>query len=471
MADDKKDKKPEVDLKDASASEVLDVMKDLVVDFRDYRAEEEKRETQMEAVQARLVELELDTRRKSIFEVTGGRAVETKEDFHKVMGEPTKDERLQKLQVLNDDLLLTHAILMGHRDVTTPYAGVKSLNLWRDWNRATTDFGKAMDTATATEGAEWVPTGLSAELQRMIDLNLRVAGLHRTLPMPTNPYKLPILTGHATSYLAAEQLTDTPTNITASQPATKDVTFDAVKPAGRILWSGEVSEDSIVPMLPFLREEVGVAIARGIEKACIDGQPSGTIDTGDAPGATDVRSAWDGYRKYAETNSTVKYDMATDFDLEGFTTLRQKMGKTGVLPADLAWVPSVSVYFQMLNLKDANNNPVVVPVYAYGPQATAVTGELGALQGIPIVTSEFVREDLNADGIYDGVTETQTAVILVHRPSWAFGNRRELKVMASDIPYMEADVMVIVGHTRLDLQSLFPFATQVACSLGYNIAS
>lgn len=470
MADDKK-KKPEVDLSNASAGEVLDVMKDLVNDIRDFRAEQEKGESQIEAVQARLIELELDGRRKSIFDVTGGRAVETKEDFQKLMDEPTKDERLQRVQELNDDLLLTHAVLMGHRDVSAPYAGIKSLNLWRDWNRATTDFGKAMDTATATEGAEWIPTGLSAELQRMVDLNLRVAGLHRTIPMPTNPYKLPILTGHATSYLAAEQLTDTPTNITASQPATKDVIFDAVKLAGRILWSGEINEDSIVPMLPFLREELAIAVARGIEHACIDGQPGGTIDTGDAPGATDVRSAWDGYRKYAQTNSAVKYDMAADFDIEGFTTLRKKLGKTGVIPSDLAWIPSVSVFFQMLNLKDANNNPVVVPAYAYGPQATAITGELGSLQGIPVVPSEFVREDLNVTGIYDGVTETQTIVILVHRPSWAFGNKRELKVMASDIPYMEADVMVIVAHSRLDLQPLFPYATQVACSVGYNIAS
>jgi HK97 family phage major capsid protein len=381
-----------------------------------------------------------------------------------------EDGRVKELQKLNDDLLIVNAVCSA--DKSGNYGGIKSLGMFTEFTEVKDDFAKAMDTATAGQGLEWVPSTLSGDLQSIIDINLQVAGLHNSYNMPAPEHKLPIKLTHATGYKAAQTTdADSPAKIPKSTVGTDDVTFTAVKVAGRVVWTGEQDQDSVVPMLPMLRTEIPIAVARAIETGTINGQPAGTIDSGDVPGATDARALWDGYRKYAETNSAVKYDMAADFDIEGFTTLRKKLSKTGLVPAQLAWVVSASAYFQMLTLKDTNNNPVVVPAYAYGPMATAISGELGRLQGIPVIPSEFVREDLNATGIYDGITETKTAVLLVHRDSWLYGTRKELTVEASPEPYFESGDLVIRGIARMDFNPLFPYANQRACSLGYNIAS
>lgn len=411
-----------------------------------------------------------DARSQSRMEFPAG--AETKRLFKTggykaLMDNPCEDDRVKELQRLNDDVCIVHGICAaGPR-----YGGMKSLGgLWSEFESARDDFSKAMDTATTGEGLEWMPSMLSTQLQSVVELNLRVAGLHRSFPMPAPEYKLPLKIAHSIGYKAAETTNaDSPNKIPKSVVGTDDITYTAVKVAGRIVWSGEMDYDSVVPMLPLLREDIPIAIARAIETATINGQPGGTIDTGDAPGATDARALWDGYRKYAEVNTGVKLDMGAIFTIDGFTALRKKLGPWGMVPADLAWLVSTAVYYAMLTLVDASGNPVVVPAYAYGPEATAITGELGRLQGIPVIPSEFVREDLNATGIHDGTTETKTVAGLIHRPSWMYGTRKELTIEASPEPYFESDALVIRGIARMDLKPLFPYANQRAFALGYNI--
>lgn len=389
--------------------------------------------------------------------------------YKALMDNPCEAEQVKELQRLNDDLCIVHAVCAA--GPAGSYGGMKSLGgLWSEFETARDDFAKAMDTATTGEGLEWIPSMLSTQLQSVVDMNLRVAGLHRSFPMPAPEYKLPLRIAHSVGYKAAQTLdADSPNKIPKSVVGTDDITYTAVKVAGRIVWSGEMDYDSVVPMLPLLREDIPIAIARAIETGTINGQPGGTIDSGDAPGATDARMLWDGYRKYAETNSAVKLDMGAIFTIDGFTALRKKLGSWGMVPSDLAWLVSTAVYYAMLTLVDASGNPVVVPAYAYGPEATAITGELGRLQGIPVIPSEFVREDLNATGIYDGVTETKTVAGLIHRPSWMYGTRKELTIEASPEPYFESDALVIRGIARMDLKPLFPYANQRAFALGYNI--
>ena len=413
-----------------------------------------------------------DARSQSRMEFPAG--AETKRLFKTggykaLMDNPCEDDRIKELQRLNDDLCIVHGVCAAAPAGT--YGGIKSLGgLWSDFETARDDFSKAMDTATTGEGLEWIPSMLSTQLQSVVELNLRVAGLHRSFPMPAPEYKLPLKIAHSIGYKAAQTTdADNPNKIPKSVVGTDDITYTAVKVAGRIVWSGEMDYDSVMPMLPLLREDIPIAIARAIETATINGQPGGTIDTGDAPGATDARALWDGYRKYAEVNSDVKLDMGAIFTIDGFTALRKKLGSWGMVPADLAWLVSTAVYYAMLTLVDASGNPVVVPAYAYGPEATAITGELGRLQGIPVIPSEFVREDLNTTGIFDDTTKTKTVAGLIHRPSWMYGTRKELTIEASKEPYFESDALVIRGIARMDLKPLFPYANQRAFALGYNI--
>ncbi len=338
----------------------------------------------------------------------------------------------------------------------------RSLKMWGEFAREASELRKAMDAATSEEGLEWIPTGFSRELIRKVKLALKVATLHGRFVMPTNPFKLPIDGADATAYLTAESTSDTATKITASTPGTKNVTFDAVKLACRVLVSTELEEDSVVAILPLLRDKIVQALAEAQENATINGDTAGTHQDSDVTSAADVRKAWDGYRKLALASA--KVDCST-FDISNLRAIRAAMGKYGVNPNNLAWIAGISVFNKMLGLEE------VVTADKYGSNATILTGELAKLDGIPVIVSEFVREDLNASGAHDGTTTDRTVLPLVYRPAFLYGDRRNITLRVSHELYMETDQDVAIATQRLDFQPVQDAIVEAVVGLGYNIAS
>ena len=358
-----------------------------------------------------------------------------------------------ELQARADDVYLASKLL--RRDP-------RSLKMWSEFAREASALRKAMDTATSEEGLEWIPTGFSSELVRKVKLALKVAALSGRIAMPTNPFKLPIDGADAVAYLTAESTSDTATKITASTPGTNNVTFDAVKLACRVLVSTELEEDSVVAILPLLRDKIVQALAEAQENATINGDTAGTHMDSDVTASSDVRKAWDGYRKLAL--SAAKIDCST-FNITNLRAIRTALGKYGVNPCNLAWIAGISVFNKMLGLDE------VMTVDKYGPNATILTGELAKLDGIPLIVSEFVREDLNASGVYDGTTTDKTILPLVYRPGFLYGDRRNITLKVSQELYMETDQDVAIATQRLDFQPVQDAASEPIVGLGYNIST
>lgn len=373
----------------------------------------------------------------------------------KLMQTSTTDERIKSLQKTNDDIMIVSQLLNINPAQTKMYQDFMQSN----------PYIKAMDT---TEDSAWVPTGYSARLFDKIRLELKVAKLHEEIVMPTNIYKPPVVTSDATGYLVSEN-TDNDADLTAgnrvpaSQPGTSNFTLTAKKIAGRVIFSEEMTEDSIIPVLPMVTNNVTIAIATAVENAIINGDTSGTHQDSDVTSANDARKAWDGYRKLAISGA--KVSLAT-FDGDTLSSVRAAMGKYGIDPNKLALVVSLSAYFRLLNLKDNQNNPLVTTLDKYGASATILSGELGKVYGVPIIVSEYVRENLNATGVYDGTTTTKTEVLLVYRPGIILGDRRMLKVKtAEDI---NTDQTVLVATTRKACASVYSGGATVG--VGYNMA-
>jgi HK97 family phage major capsid protein len=358
-----------------------------------------------------------------------------------------------ELQRRADDIYLASKLL--RRDP-------RSLKMWSEFSQEASALRKAMDTATTEEGLEWIPTGFSAELIRKVKLALKVAALHGRIVMPTNPFKLPIDGADAVAYLFSESTSDTASKITASTPGTKNVTFDAVKLACRVLVSTELEEDSVVAILPLLRDKIVQALAEAQENATINGDTDATHQDSDVTAASDVRKAWDGYRKLALGSAQV--DLAT-FNIANLRAIRAAMGKFGVNPNNLAWIAGISVFNKMLSLDE------VLTVDKYGANATILSGELAKLDGIPVIVSEFIREDLNASGVYDGSTTTQTILPLVYRPAFLYGDRRTITLRVSQELYMETDQDVAIATQRLDFQPVQDATSEPIVGLGYNITA
>ncbi len=356
---------------------------------------------------------------------------------------------------------------------------VRSLGIFKRLMDESSEFKKAMDSATADEGGDWVPTGLSPELVGEVTQMGMIEQMHPHISMPTQPYELPLQIGRLTPYLATQQTANSgQTNVTKSSAAgTVDkLTLTAIDLAVEVLTSKHLEEDSIVPILPFLRSEIVKTLARGVENAGINGDTTATHQDTDthAIGATDHRRAWLGYRKLALANG-YSLDMANGgnaFDFETFMKVRAKHGKYGINPADLFWILSLQGYFKALSLKDAAGNPVVTTIDKLGSRATAITGVLGVLAGSEIAVSEFQRDDINASGVNGAVSadNIKTSILSVQKSGFVFGDRRDARIQLLGEIYAEAQQDALLSVIRKAFAPLRPIASNAAVAIGYNVA-
>jgi len=320
---------------------------------------------------------------------------------------------------------------------------------------------RAMDVDTSGEGGTWVPTGIGANLHEKVRAAGKVAALFTRIQIPTNPWKMPIEGADATAYRVAEPTSDTENKPTASTPGTVAATFDAEIFGGRVLFSKSLDADSALAILPFVSNKLARSFMIAEEKAVLDGDTDGTHQDSDVGASTtDARTAWDGLRKraLAETVAT-----ATSISAANLATVRKAMGKWGVNPADLAFIIGVSNYHGLL----ADTN--LLTVDKMGPNATILNGMVGSVHGVPVIVSEYVREDLNASGVYDGITTTKTYMLCVNRNEWAFGDRMALDVQVDDSVYRETFQRVVVAFQREDFQSIASASTDDNTALAYNV--
>lgn len=367
-----------------------------------------------------------------------------------------KSEDTRALLQKSDDIYLL-ACLTGKRPQDT--------SLWKQNHGDMRELRKAMHTTSGSNvGEDWIPTGFSPDLVDKVRMATKVASLFRTINMPQNPYEIPAVASDATAYLQGQSTADDASKLRASTPGTRKVTLSAVKLAARTLTSEEQEEDSIIPMLPFIRANIIRALADGKEKAILDGDTSATHQDSDVTASYDARKAWPGLRKLCLSACKVDFSTwSTSAGIGLLRSLRTAMGVYGVNPTDLAFITGTTGYNDMLGTDQ------VTTVDKYGPKATIHNGELGSIDGIPIIVSEHIRETLNASGVYDGVTTDNTIVALVYRPGFVVGDRRKPRMRV--VLDAETEQNIVVASERLDFKPLYVATTETIVALGYNLAS
>jgi len=152
--------------------------------------------------------------------------------------------------------------------------------------------------------------------------------------------------------------------------------------------ANEVEEDAIIPVLPYIREAMVRAHARGIEQSILLGGYSGTIYSG--AGYTGLAQMATGDSKTTDWGggSPGGSDRATSAKL---LDMRQIMGKYGRNPSDLVFIVSLDAYYDLLDDSEYDDlNQVGAGL------ATKVTGQVGSIYATPvIVCDEFAAR---ADG-------------------------------------------------------------------------
>jgi HK97 family phage major capsid protein len=312
----------------------------------------------------------------------------------------------------------------------------------------------------AGTGAELVDTDLSSDLQRRLYLESALANqlVSREVDMPTETYKLPLTTDRPSFFTTTES-----TAAISSDVGTANVILVAKKLTGEVPFSYEADEDMIVPILPMIQQGLGSGAAAALEDAIINGDDTATHQDTDTHAVTrHAAKLFKGLRKLSLGVSGCSTDMSTGgLVLSELQGIKKKAKKYGMRPQDCAWIVGTDTYNDLLLLDQT------ITVDKLGPAATILSGELASLFGIPIIPSEFCREDLNTSGVDDGVTATKRALQLVYMPGLILGVRRGFTVEVDREP--RSQMNYVVASFRRDLQPIETnSATAPFIQIGYN---
>ena len=323
---------------------------------------------------------------------------------------------------------------------------------------------RAMDTQTSSEGTEWVPRELSASLIERVNLQLLVANLFPSIVMPTPTFDIPAKSvSRVRGGRLAEATADTgQAKARKVTPGTRKVTLTAVKFAIEALVSRDLEEDAVLAILPFIEEELIEGLAADQEDAILNGDTTATHMDADVTDADDPRKFYVGLRKSAAAGA--KSDAGNDkLTVADLRVNRSKMGKYGVRPSGLAHILGIQNYIQLLD------DTSVLTLDKYGPNATILAGELGKVDGSPIIVSEYMRNDLNATGVQDGVTTNRSTALTVYTPGFVRGERRGITTQLLKELYAESDQDAVLVTQRSAFASRFP-ATEKTVGQAYNLA-
>lgn len=314
-----------------------------------------------------------------------------------------------------------------------------------------TRFGSAL--LTKAGGAQvHTPNAVPWELQVSLRMEeevrrrLVVAPLMRTVAMQTNVMTMPVNPEAGTG----TWITNAQFGVAASAGAEvahklKEVTLNAYKLATKEYMAYEEEEDSLIVLLPIVRDAMIRRTARSVDRAFINGVGSGAdpvkgIAMYDASSAITIDS------DPATANNGGIATVAT------MRALRKDLGAWGLDPSALVYVVNTEVYYNLL--EDTN----FLTVDKVGPQATLLTGQIGSIGNTPVVVSgEF--PDI-AEGL--ATASANVAAFCFAPGNFIVGNQRGLRVDTQELVEVQSRVLVASLRTGM---------TQLTTNLGQGVST
>jgi HK97 family phage prohead protease len=293
-----------------------------------------------------------------------------------------------------------------------------------------------------------VSMNMEAEVRR----RLIVAPLLRSVSMKTNVMTMPVnpeagLASWVTnaqfgsSNSAGGTSTAGPGGTTAagSPHQLKEITLNAYKVATNEYMNYEEEEDSLIVLMPIVRDAMIRRLARSIDKAYLLGAGSG----GDP-----VK----GLALYDATSAVTGSVAGGPATIANLRALRKDLGAWGLDPAEVVYVVSTEVYYDLLD--DASFQTM----NQVGPQATLLTGQVGQVGNSPVLVSgEFPSK---ASGTNTGTANI--GAICFAPGNFLVGNQRGLRFDTQEL--VETQRRVLVASMRTGM-------TQVTTNLGGGVST
>lgn len=276
---------------------------------------------------------------------------------------------------------------------------------------------------------------VSLNMENEVRRRLVVAPTLRNIAMQTNVMTLPVNpeAGLAQWVTNAQFGTANSAGNTENHKL-KEITLNAYKVATNEYLNFEEDEDSLIAILPIVRDAMVRRVARSIDRAFL---------LGAGAGADPVK----GLATY-DAASTVTLDIsaAEKFTVAKAIALRKDLGAWGLDPSQILYIVSTENYYDLLE------DTQFQTVDKIGTQATLLTGQIGSIANSPVlVSAEF---DAKADGAA-GVVAFNTANFVV-------GNQRGLRFDTQDL--VETQRKVLVASLRTGM-------TQITTNLGGAVST
>lgn len=306
----------------------------------------------------------------------------------------------------------------------------------------------------------------SVNVYNEMQQQLVVAPMFNRIEVNSKDFRIPVADEDTSDFVAqfpsgafAAGVNDTTTVPTSRQAQIGSVTLSPKKFMVATHIAKDEEEDTILPLIDFLRQAATRRLARGIDKALLRG--NGALSAFSASNTLSAAGAYPSVIKgvvelaasvgglVSKTGTTI--DKADPGDI---AAARIKLGKYGLaLGSNLAYVTSVEGYNNLVTNTDFQT------VDKFGSQATYLTGSVGAVYGIPIFISEFMDTASAADS---------NLGILVYKPGFIIGERRAMEIESEYLPQQQVTAMYL--STRMDFKALTT-VSDAALSAKYSYAS
>lgn len=300
----------------------------------------------------------------------------------------------------------------------------------------------AMDSTTGGSGDELVSTKEASALWMDVNLETMIAPLFSRVEMPSNPFEIPLQLGDVNWYPGTENLA-----ITSTALSTGKQTLTAYELVGQVPWSLTLDEDAIIAMAAEVRSALVRNAAEVIDDVLLNADNT-TVNNINADGATiSATTAGKGHWLLGFDglvhlpiidNTSQSNNLAGGVTDDMFNQIRGKLGRYGVRPSELTYITDVNTYIKALSVANFRT------LDKLGPSATLLRGQLGAVEGIPIIVSEQMKL-ADADGkVTSAGNVTNTGrLLIVNRSQWRVGYRRELAIETDRDIQKRQHIMVI----------------------------
>lgn len=324
-----------------------------------------------------------------------------------------------------------------------------------------------------TDFANWVPTLNTKFYFEEFELEPGIEKYFEQVTMQSRVERVPGAINRLKGALEADTAT-----FSAQYNAQSNYTYTAQD----CVCHTDITEDLMQDMVPQsgsfdrLRKEVALGVRRSKEDAIINGddtitttlQGDGHMDSDVAGGAATLfNKAFKGLRKIALAAGATHQvnNSGGPVDRDMFASMLVKMGKMAKEKGDLVWILGPAVCNRIVT----GNVPELLTLDTFGPSATILTGNIPRVFGVEPYESEWVREDVNASGVYAG-GQVLTTALLVKKSRFIVGQRAPMKIWATPT-LASSDKMLLSCKERFSFAGVPQTVTnERSCVIAYNVS-